>query len=152
MARDREGCGDVWTLNPTHIMVEEDTRAMAAQAGQASVDPVQASDGPHASEVSATVSQDGGDGDDELDEDDSGEDEDDDEQEVEEEEEEPRLKYQRLGGSVPGIVSSSGASCLTVAERIIALGSSDGTVHLLDYQGNQVGACDAVAGVQTPRV
>jgi hypothetical protein len=43
-----------------------------------------------------------------------------------------------LGGSVPSLLSSDAASCLTVAERIIALGTHDGTVHLLDFQGNQV--------------
>ncbi|CAM6096608.1 unnamed protein product [Calypogeia fissa] len=79
---------------------------------------------------------DGMDGDDELD------DEEDDAEEEEEEGstegEEPRLKYQRMGGSVPSLLSGDAASCLTVAERIIALGTHDGTVHLLDYQGNQV--------------
>jgi hypothetical protein len=78
--------------------------------------------------------QDGGEGDDELGDDDSRDDDDEDEGE----EDEPRLKYQRLGGSVPSLLSSDAAACLTVGERIIALGTHDGTVHLLDFQGNQV--------------
>jgi hypothetical protein len=87
------------------------------------------------SKMAAAV-QDGMEGDDELD------DEEDDAEEEEEEGstegEEPRLKYQRMGGSVPSLLSGDAASCLTVAERVIALGTHDGTVHLLDFQGNQV--------------
>lgn len=78
--------------------------------------------------------QDGVEGDDELGDDDSR----DDDEEEEGEEEEPRLKYQRLGGSVQSLLSSDAAVCLTVGERMIALGTHDGTVHLLDFQGNQV--------------
>ncbi|XP_024396785.1 vacuolar protein sorting-associated protein 41 homolog [Physcomitrium patens] len=78
--------------------------------------------------------QDGGEGDDELGDDDSRDDDD----EGEGEEEEPRLKYQRLGGSLPSLLSSDAAACLTVGERMIALGTHDGTVHLLDFQGNQI--------------
>ncbi len=82
--------------------------------------------------------QDGGEGDDELGDDDDSLSRDDEDEDEEGEDEEPRLKYQRLGGSVPSLLSSDAASCLTVAERIIALGTHDGTVHLLDFQGNQV--------------
>jgi hypothetical protein len=89
------------------------------------------------SQMAAAV-LDGMDGDDELD------DEEDDAEEEEEEGstegDEPLLKYQRMGGSVPSLLSGDAASCLTVAERIIALGTHDGTVHLLDFQGNQVNA------------
>lgn len=53
--------------------------------------------------------QDGGEGDDELGDDDSRDDDD----EGEGEEEEPRLKYQRLGGSLPSLLSSDAAACLT---------------------------------------
>lgn len=81
---------------------------------------------------------DGVEGDDEYDED-----EDDARSEIEDgddtsDEEEPRLKYQRMAGSMPSLLSNDAASCITVAERMIALGTHDGTVHLLDYQGNQV--------------
>ncbi|KAK2984130.1 hypothetical protein RJ640_006283 [Escallonia rubra] len=71
---------------------------------------------------------------------DSEEDEDEDEQEEgdEVEEDEPRLKYQRMGGSVPLLLSSDAASCIAVAERMIALGTHDGAVHILDFLGNQV--------------
>ena len=79
-------------------------------------------------------SENGVDGDDEREEDD----EEDEEEEEEEEEEEPRLKYQRMGGSIPTLLSSDAASCIAVAERMIALGTLDGTVHILDFLGNQV--------------
>ena len=84
----------------------------------------------------------GVDGDDEreedVDDDDEEEEEEEDDEEVEEEEEEPRLKYQRMGGSIPSLLSNDAASCIAVAERMIALGTLDGTVHILDFLGNQV--------------
>ena len=55
-----------------------------------------------------------------------------------EEEDEPRLKYQRMGGSVPSLLSNDAATCLAVADRMIALGTRNGTVHILDFLGNQV--------------
>ncbi|CAL9151796.1 unnamed protein product [Musa hybrid cultivar] len=79
----------------------------------------------------------GVDGDDEREEDDDAEEEED-EEEREDEEGEPRLKYQRLGGSVPSLLSNDAAASIAVAERMIALGTHDGTVHILDFQGNQV--------------
>ncbi|XP_073011981.1 vacuolar protein sorting-associated protein 41 homolog [Typha latifolia] len=82
-------------------------------------------------------SENGVDGDDEREEDDEDEEEEEEEDEVEEEEE-PRLKYQRLGGSVPTLLSNDAAASIAVAERMIALGTHDGTVHILDFQGNQV--------------
>lgn len=85
----------------------------------------------------------GVDGDDEREEeeDDSEEEEEEEEEVLEgegEEEEEPRLKYQRMGGSIPTLLSSDAACCIAIAERMIALGTHDGTVHILDLLGNQV--------------
>jgi hypothetical protein len=79
-------------------------------------------------------SENGVDGDDEREEE---EDEEEDE-EVEDDEEEPRLKYQRMGGSVPSLLATDAASCVAVAERMIALGTQAGTIHILDFLGNQV--------------
>ncbi|XP_024534538.1 vacuolar protein sorting-associated protein 41 homolog [Selaginella moellendorffii] len=79
------------------------------------------------------------DADDECDDDDDAADDSSSAQEaIDDEDEEPRLKYKRLGGSVPSLLSSDTASCISVAERMIALGTHGGRVHLLDYQGNQV--------------
>lgn len=75
---------------------------------------------------------------DEEEEEDSEEEEEDSEVAEEEEEDEPRLKYQRMGGSVPSLLSNDAASCIAVAERMIALGTHDGAVHILDFLGNQV--------------
>ncbi|KAG2575638.1 hypothetical protein PVAP13_7KG377500 [Panicum virgatum] len=77
----------------------------------------------------------GDDGDDERDEEEEDGDE---ELEDEAEEEEPRLKYQRLGGSVPAILSTDAAASIAVADRMVALGTHNGTLHILDFQGNQV--------------
>lgn len=107
----------------------------ASTTKPALADSVAVAAGPSAPSVPRVAAvQDGGEGDDELGDDDSRDDDDEDEGE----EGEPRLKYQRLGGSVPSLLSSDAAACLTVGERIIALGTHDGTVHLLDFQGNQV--------------
>lgn len=54
------------------------------------------------------------------------------------EEEEPRLKYQRLGASVSDILEKDPASCLCVSDKILALGTHDGTLHILDIHGNEV--------------
>ncbi|KAG0476002.1 hypothetical protein HPP92_012843 [Vanilla planifolia] len=81
--------------------------------------------------TSEQPSENGVDGDDEREE---GEEE----EEEEEDEEEPRLKYQRMGGSLPSLLSNDAAASIAIAERMIALGTHDGTVHILDFQGNQV--------------
>ncbi|BBN13098.1 vacuolar protein sorting-associated protein 41 [Marchantia polymorpha subsp. ruderalis] len=75
-------------------------------------------------------------GDEELDDEEDPEEEE--EEDASNEEEEICLKYQRMGGSVPRLLSADAASCLTVVERIIALGTHDGNVYLLDYLGNEV--------------
>ncbi|XP_039007839.1 vacuolar protein sorting-associated protein 41 homolog [Hibiscus syriacus] len=86
-------------------------------------------------QMSPFLSENGVEGDDEREEED--EDVDDDEEE-EGDEEEPRPKYQRMGGSIPSLLSGDSASCIVVSERMIALGTHDGTVHILDFLGNQV--------------
>lgn len=81
----------------------------------------------------------GVDGDDER-EDEEEDTEEEEQVEEEEEEDEPRLKYQRMGGSVPSLLPTDAASCIAVAERMIALGTHGGAVHILDFLGNQVSA------------
>ncbi|KAL8130077.1 hypothetical protein V2J09_019232 [Rumex salicifolius] len=86
-------------------------------------------------------SENGGvDADDERDEEEEDDEEEEEEEvkEVEEDEEEPRLKYQRMGGNVPTLLSTDAATCISISERMIALGTHDGTVHILDFLGNQV--------------
>eukprot|EP00884_Botryococcus_braunii_P013195 jgi/Botrbrau1/21877/Bobra.0249s0007.1 len=62
----------------------------------------------------------------------------DDIEEEEEEEEEPRLKYQRLGASVTELLVQTSATCLCVSDKILALGTLEGSVHVLDITGNEV--------------
>lgn len=87
-------------------------------------------------------SENGVEGDDEREDEEADEDEEEEEEEEAEEEdedeEEPRLKYQRMGGSIPALLTNDAASCVAVAERMIALGTHGGTVHILDFLGNQV--------------
>lgn len=86
--------------------------------------------------MSRKLSDKGIDGDDERDEEEEYSDEE--EEDGEEDEYEPRLKYQRMGGSVQSLLSSDAATCISVAERMIALGTYSGAVHILDFLGNQV--------------
>lgn len=86
--------------------------------------------------MAPVASENGVEGDDEREEDEDEEEEE--EGEEEEVEDEPRLKYQRMGGSIPLLLSSDAASCIAVSERMIALGTHDGAVHILDFLGNQV--------------
>lgn len=89
--------------------------------------------------MASLPSENGVDGDDEREEEEEDEEEEEEEENGEEEgEEEPRLKYQRMGGNVPSLLSNDAASCIAVAARMIALGTHDGTVHILDFLGNQV--------------
>lgn len=97
--------------------------------------------------MSPKPSENGTEGDDEREEDDDEQDTDEEEdinnknsnEEAEDEEEdEPRLKYKRMGGNIPSLLSNDAASCVAVAERMIALGTHSGFVHILDFLGNQV--------------
>ena len=90
------------------------------------------------------LSENGVEGDDEREEEEEDDEDDEEEEEIADDEEEPRLKYQRMGGSVPSLLASDAASCLAVAERMIALGTHAGTVHILDFLGNQVGLFKSV--------
>lgn len=62
------------------------------------------------------------------------------------EEEEPRLKYQRLEADTGDLLLETEAACLCVSEKMLALGTQDGGVHLLDYDGNEVRRFDAHKG------
>ena len=64
--------------------------------------------------------------------------EEDDEEEEEEEEDEPRLKYSRMAGSVPDILSESSATCMVAADKLLVLGTSFGSVVVMDFDGNEV--------------
>ncbi|KAG5644802.1 hypothetical protein DXG03_007624 [Asterophora parasitica] len=81
---------------------------------------------------------------DEDDEDEDEEDEEDEEEEEEEDEEEdedddePALKYERIGGSVPDLLKKDTASALAVANKIMALGTHGGIVHILDLDGKRI--------------
>ncbi len=51
---------------------------------------------------------------------------------------EPCLKYELLGGDVPSILASASATALAVSDKLLALGTAAGSLHVLDYEGNQV--------------
>lgn len=51
---------------------------------------------------------------------------------------EPQLRYERLGADVKQILKEAQATCLCLSEKILALGTSKGSIHVLDYCGNEV--------------
>lgn len=51
---------------------------------------------------------------------------------------EPQLKYDILGGDTSSIISKERITCMTLSEKILALGTEQGRIHVLDYSGNQV--------------
>uniref|UniRef100_A0A3Q3AWS8 Vacuolar protein sorting-associated protein 41 homolog n=1 Tax=Kryptolebias marmoratus TaxID=37003 RepID=A0A3Q3AWS8_KRYMA len=57
-------------------------------------------------------------------------------QEEDTSEEEPKLKYERLSNGVTEILQNDAASCMTVHDKFLALGTHFGKVFLLDIQGN----------------
>nr|XP_009677728.1 PREDICTED: vacuolar protein sorting-associated protein 41 homolog isoform X3 [Struthio camelus australis] len=61
-----------------------------------------------------------------------------------ESEEEPKLKYERLSNGVTEILQKDAASCMTVHEKFLALGTHYGKVYLLDVQGNITQKFDVV--------
>uniref|UniRef100_A0A8D1ISL9 Vps41 beta-propeller domain-containing protein n=1 Tax=Sus scrofa TaxID=9823 RepID=A0A8D1ISL9_PIG len=67
-----------------------------------------------------------------------------DESEEEESEEEPKLKYERLSNGVTEILQKDAASCMTVHDKFLALGTHYGKVYLLDVQGNITQKFDVV--------
>lgn len=48
------------------------------------------------------------------------------------------MKYQRLGASVPELLSSDVASCMCASDKLLALGTKGGRVHILDFNGNEI--------------
>eukprot|EP01028_Stygiella_incarcerata_P005685 TRINITY_DN236_c1_g2_i2.p1 TRINITY_DN236_c1_g2~~TRINITY_DN236_c1_g2_i2.p1 ORF type:complete len:1638 (-),score=468.15 TRINITY_DN236_c1_g2_i2:274-4461(-) len=62
----------------------------------------------------------------------------DDEEEEEEEEQDPVFKYHKLESSLSKIFENHSASCLCVHDKFVILGTHEGTLHVLDFNGNEV--------------
>ncbi|KAG6841283.1 hypothetical protein C0991_012453 [Blastosporella zonata] len=69
---------------------------------------------------------------------DDEEEEEEEEEEDEDEEDEPALKYERIGGAVPDLLKKDTASTLVVANKLMALGTHGGIVHMLDLTGKRI--------------
>ncbi|OAX39598.1 vacuolar protein sorting-associated protein 41 [Rhizopogon vinicolor AM-OR11-026] len=78
------------------------------------------------------------------DEDESGEEDEDEEEEEEsdedgdEEEDEPTLKYERMSGPINDLLKKDSASALAVSNKLLALGTHNGIVHVLDLTGKRI--------------
>lgn len=53
-------------------------------------------------------------------------------------ENEPRLSYAAFGSDVPFILTADAAARLCVSDKVLALGTESGAVHILDLEGNKV--------------
>lgn len=51
---------------------------------------------------------------------------------------EPQLRYERLGGDLKAILAETRVTVLALSSKLLAIGTSDGSVAILDYSGNQV--------------
>ena len=69
---------------------------------------------------------------------DSSEDEEESGEEESDEEEEPKLKYQRVGLSVAGILRRDTASCVACSTELLVLGTRSGSVYILDQEGREL--------------
>ncbi|KAI0034356.1 vacuolar assembling protein VPS41 [Vararia minispora EC-137] len=55
-----------------------------------------------------------------------------------EEEEEPALKYERIGGSFSDLFKKDSASTATISNKLLAVGTHGGIVHVLDLSGKRI--------------
>ncbi|KAF9498914.1 vacuolar assembling protein VPS41 [Pleurotus eryngii] len=115
-----KGPARVLTASPTQFTDSESEPAANDSVPRAGSDPEGTNEGE---------SYDGSDGEEE---------EDDYEDDDEDDDEEPALKYERIGGSVPDLFGKDSASSLAVANKLMALGTHNGIVHILDLSGNRI--------------
>ncbi|KAJ7174299.1 hypothetical protein C8R46DRAFT_1080579 [Mycena filopes] len=73
-----------------------------------------------------------------VDEAESSEEDEEDEDDDEDDDEEPSLKYERIGGIVPGLLKKDSASALCISKSVLALGTHGGVIHMVDLAGNQI--------------
>ncbi|XP_045167945.2 vacuolar protein sorting-associated protein 41 homolog isoform X2 [Mercenaria mercenaria] len=55
-----------------------------------------------------------------------------------EEDVEPKLRYDRVTNDLSAILNKDCASCMAVHSKFLALGTHWGTIHILDYLGNNI--------------
>ncbi|KAF9282310.1 Vacuolar protein sorting-associated protein 41 [Mortierella alpina] len=67
----------------------------------------------------------------------TGSEEDSEEDSEDAEDEEPKLNYQRLGAGIGDMLKKDSASCTTVSDRFLAMGTHWGVVHIMDFDGNE---------------
>ncbi|KAG1743621.1 uncharacterized protein EDB91DRAFT_1125116 [Suillus paluster] len=91
----------------------------------------------HESESGEDESESGEEDDDDEEEEDSEEDEGEDDYE-DEEEDEPTLKYERMGGAINDLLKKDSASALAVSNKLLALGTHNGIVHIVDLTGKRI--------------
>ncbi|KAG2069002.1 vacuolar protein sorting-associated protein 41 [Suillus decipiens] len=55
-----------------------------------------------------------------------------------EEDEEPTLKYERMSGAINDLLKKDSASALAVSNNLLALGTHNGIVHIIDLTGKRI--------------
>lgn len=64
---------------------------------------------------------------------------------------EPQLRYERLGGDLKAVLAETRVTVLALSSKLLAIGTSDGSVAILDYSGNQVRGASGRQSVQSAR-
>ncbi|PPQ94822.1 hypothetical protein CVT25_007459 [Psilocybe cyanescens] len=74
----------------------------------------------------------------EEDEEGGSEEEEDDDDDDGEDDEEPSLKYERITGAIPDLLKKDSASALCVSNKLLAMGTHAGIIHILDLTGKRI--------------
>ncbi|KAH7343609.1 vacuolar assembling protein VPS41 [Rhizoctonia solani] len=96
----------------------------------------------HGEEVASPVDESGhsqseGEEGDDVDSEEEEEDYDEEEEEEEEEDVEPSLKYERMGGDTAQLLEKDSACALAMSDSVMLLGTHNGIVHILDFNGTR---------------
>jgi len=98
----------------------------------------------HTGEQEIEEEDESGEEDEEGEEDETSEDDEEEEDETSEddeesvEEEEPKLKYKRLEADIGKILTTQAASAMAVSKRLVVLGTHNGEIFILDFDGNKI--------------
>lgn len=135
------------SLNGVHHSTNGNTKAELRRTNSYSDDKnasdagyVDSENAAHGSESGLDESDSGEEDDDEAGEEDDveGEEEGGDDDYEDEEEDEPTLKYERMGGAINDLLKKDSASALAVSNNLLALGTHNGIVHIIDLTGKRI--------------
>ncbi|KAG2745276.1 vacuolar protein sorting-associated protein 41 [Suillus brevipes Sb2] len=127
------------SLNGVHHSTNGNTKAELRRTNSYS-DDKNASDAGYVDSENAAHGgeEDDEEGEEEDDGEGEGEQEEGDDDHEDEEENEPTLKYERMGGAINDLLKKDSASALAVSNNLLALGTHNGIVHIIDLTGKRI--------------